>query len=250
MESARTRPGLGVEHPRCPFCHAPVLPGREDAKQSCGECMAWHHAECWETHGGCAACNAQRPATSSARARAQAALEKTGSTEPEVPGPPPRAPWLRSRLVGALLGIGLLGGGVAGWLYARSAPPPAPAVEAAAWHQGFLDATTEEDKTRWCRVGAEARDPAAMNLLGFRLAGGIGCRQDMEEAVRWGRRGAELGHSNAMFGVGRMLELGYGAPQDLQEAAYRYRRAIEAGDPNGQPALEDLLRRHPELRDR
>lgn len=238
MASERVGSGaIEVEHPRCPFCHAAVLPGAADQKQSCAECMAWHHAECWATHGGCAACNAAQPATSaSARARA----ERLAAGEKEK-GEPPAARW-RWRSLGA----GLLAAVLAATLtWSR----PAPARPGAGWNEGFLAASSEEEKTRWCRVGAEAGDPAAMNLLGFRLAGGIGCAQDSVEAVRWGRRGAELGHSNAMFGLAMMLEGGHGTPQDLREAAHWYRRALQAGDPQAQPALERLLARHPELRE-
>jgi hypothetical protein len=44
-----------VHHPRCPYCHEAVTPADEE-KRSCGSCMAWHHAECWDEHQGCAAC--------------------------------------------------------------------------------------------------------------------------------------------------------------------------------------------------
>lgn len=43
-----------LSHPRCPFCHDPVAPSME--KTACHACMAWHHAECWGEHGGCATC--------------------------------------------------------------------------------------------------------------------------------------------------------------------------------------------------
>jgi hypothetical protein len=41
-------------HPPCPYCHGPV--GPDDIKAACDSCMAWHHRECWEGHGSCAAC--------------------------------------------------------------------------------------------------------------------------------------------------------------------------------------------------
>jgi TPR repeat protein len=139
--------------------------------------------------------------------------------------------------------------GVAGWVYFRGVPPPPlPLVEGTGWHDKFLEATSEEEKTRWCRVGAEAGDPAAMNMLGFRLVSGLGCTRDDEEAVRWGRKGAELGHSNAMFGYARMLEHGSGTEKDLEAAAHWYRRSVAAGDPQAPHHLERLLEKHPELR--
>ncbi len=49
---------IDAKHPRCPYCHDPVRPGAVEAKRSCSACMAWHHAACWEDHGGCAACEA------------------------------------------------------------------------------------------------------------------------------------------------------------------------------------------------
>ena len=47
-----------VQHPRCPYCRDAVQP--EDPKAACDACMTWHHAECWEGLGRCAACQAER----------------------------------------------------------------------------------------------------------------------------------------------------------------------------------------------
>lgn len=47
-------PRIQVQHSRCPYCHAGIEPGAE--KAACHDCMAWHHAACWEEHGSCAAC--------------------------------------------------------------------------------------------------------------------------------------------------------------------------------------------------
>ena len=235
-------PSVDIDHPRCPYCHAAVKPG-DGAKQSCGDCMAWHHSECWQDHGGCSACNQTQPAT--------APSDRTG----KVLDAPADAVKSGSRALGVGL-ASLAFVALAAWAIAeyRVPPPPAPmpGVEAPApdtrWHERFLGATSEEEKTRWCRVGAEGGDPAAMNLLGFRLAGGIGCQTDFEEAVLWGRKGAELGHGNAMFGYARMLEGGFGVARDPEHAAYWYRRAVAAGDPQAPHHLEALLNRHPDLR--
>jgi TPR repeat protein len=228
---------IEIDHPRCPFCHADVVPG-QGAKQSCGDCMAWHHEECWETHGGCSACNQSRSATSSRR-----------STPGKGKAPASRGAGLFALAACSLVGLVVAGLFLARPEPAREGPPPAaaPAIDKT-WHTEFMKAKAEDEKTRWCRVGAEAGDPAAMNLLGFRLAGGIGCATDFEEAVLWGRKGAELGHSNAMFGYARMLEGGFGVPKDPAQAAHWYRRALEAGDPQAPHHLERLLLKHPDLR--
>lgn len=227
-----TEPQVQVDHPRCPYCHTDVIPGQGE-KQSCGECMAWHHQACWDEHSGCSACNRGRPATSPSGRSVP--LKRTG----------PSLLRRTASLLAVLVALGALG-----WQL-NTAPPeqePPTVVEVdTSWHSEFLAAETEAEKTRWCRVGAEAGDPAAMNLLGFRLAGGIGCATDFTEAAEWGRKGAELGHSNAMFGYARMLEGGYGVEQDLAAAAHWYRRALEAGDPQAQHHLERLLKAHPEL---
>ncbi len=48
-----------VQHPRCPFCHDPVVPS--DGKAACDRCMSWHHVDCWAEGGRCAACGATDP---------------------------------------------------------------------------------------------------------------------------------------------------------------------------------------------
>ena len=40
--------------PRCPYCHESVE--ISSSKTACESCMAWHHKECWQEHGGCSAC--------------------------------------------------------------------------------------------------------------------------------------------------------------------------------------------------
>lgn len=54
--SERTQAGIEVARDRCPYCHADVAP--DQPKAACDSCMAWHHAECWEEYGACAACAA------------------------------------------------------------------------------------------------------------------------------------------------------------------------------------------------
>ena len=53
-EQERPKVRIGLEHPRCPYCKDAVQPG--DRKKACDACMSWHHAECWEGYGRCAAC--------------------------------------------------------------------------------------------------------------------------------------------------------------------------------------------------
>ncbi|MCA8925464.1 MAG: hypothetical protein KDD82_26890 [Planctomycetes bacterium] len=47
---------VSVDRPRCPYCHEDLEQGQ--VKAGCSECMAWHHAECWQEHGACSACGA------------------------------------------------------------------------------------------------------------------------------------------------------------------------------------------------
>ncbi len=56
--SEQVRSGL-VQHPRCPYCHGAVAPA--EPKAACDRCMSWHHQECWDTLGRCAACQAEAP---------------------------------------------------------------------------------------------------------------------------------------------------------------------------------------------
>lgn len=48
-----------VSRQRCPFCHDDVRP--DDEKVACDGCMAWQHAECFRSHGTCAACGFAGP---------------------------------------------------------------------------------------------------------------------------------------------------------------------------------------------
>ena len=50
---------VDVKRPRCPYCHQDVVPGEG---RGCASCMGWAHEECWEFHGGCPACGAERTA--------------------------------------------------------------------------------------------------------------------------------------------------------------------------------------------
>lgn len=44
----------------CPYCREGVSP--DQPKAACDTCMAWHHAECWNEYGACAACAANQVA--------------------------------------------------------------------------------------------------------------------------------------------------------------------------------------------
>ncbi|HBP20397.1 MAG TPA: hypothetical protein DEA08_21720 [Planctomycetes bacterium] len=50
---------IKAKHPPCPYCHGPVEP--RAIKAACDGCMAWHHKECWDEHGTCAACAFPEP---------------------------------------------------------------------------------------------------------------------------------------------------------------------------------------------
>lgn len=53
-------PRIGIEGPRCPFCHESLL--AEHLKWGCPACMAWQHAACLsENRARCAACGAPAP---------------------------------------------------------------------------------------------------------------------------------------------------------------------------------------------
>ncbi|MDF1666000.1 MAG: hypothetical protein P1V97_29860 [Planctomycetota bacterium] len=43
---------------KCPYCHDTISPRVE--KTGCESCMAWHHLECWDSHGACSACGYKR----------------------------------------------------------------------------------------------------------------------------------------------------------------------------------------------
>lgn len=222
---------------RCPYCHEGVAV--DDPHQvACRACLGRHHQACWEEAGRCAAC------------RGQVALG------PEAAGPSragrrPGLAGLGGLLLAAGLGLGALtlalwtgdrGTGDAGTGAGR-APPAAGAF-------GPLDLSgSDEEVTDRLRARAAAGDPAAMNLLGFRLMQGLGCERDDAEAYRWGRAAAEAGHAEAMYGVALLLEQGgEGVPRDEAAAAAWYRRAVAAGDTLAGPALERLLARRPDLR--
>lgn len=64
----RQRPRVELSHAHCPYCKAAVRP--EEDKEACHACMAWHHAECWTSHGGCSACTALSHAPQAAPAGA------------------------------------------------------------------------------------------------------------------------------------------------------------------------------------
>lgn len=261
MEGSRP---IGVEHPRCPYCHEAVVPG-DERKQSCNACMAWHHEECWSLHGGCSACGRDRDGATKPRpARASGKEAAKGETvAPEragvgvgrgaAKGEPPSGAAPRSRpffvLGAAAVLLALFGLGVA---VVVEGPGPRSTLPATSFSKRWLEkmekATTEEEKTRACREGAEEGDPAAMNFLGHRLAGGIGCQRNDVEAVRWGKRAAELGNVEACYGIGLMYEFGHGVPRSDEEAVRWYRRALAGGDTLANEKLKTIFARRPDLR--
>lgn len=229
--------GPRVAHARCPFCHDDVRPD-DPAKIGCAACMAWHHEPCWSEGGGCAACGhevAPRPRP-----------VETGKGE--IPADPPPAPPSRDRswLLLLVLGVVVVGAGLASGAAFLAAAPDAAGPD---WRTQLERATTEEERTAAVRVGAQAGDPGAMNMLGFRLLTGQGCRRDPVEALTWGERAGEAGHAEAMFGVGMLYETGEAGVRDEAQAARWYRRAVAAGDTMAGPRLDALLRRRPDLRE-
>lgn len=221
---------------RCPYCHAGV--GPSDAGQvACQGCLARHHADCWAETGRCASCGGTR------------ALEQAGgSTVPVWERRADPLPLLLVLSLGGVAAILVVGAGMAlvtlGGDPAAGEAAPRPAAARAALD---LSGDPVEVNAR-LRAAAQAGDPGAMNLLGFRLLQGIGCRPDPAEAYRWGLAAAEAGHAEAMFGVASLLARGApGVPQDERAALGWYRRAAAAGDTMAGPALEELLARRPDL---
>ena len=58
--------------PRCPYCHESVE--ISSSKTACESCMAWHHKECWQEHGGCSACGL-RTNTNSTHSQVERTIE-------------------------------------------------------------------------------------------------------------------------------------------------------------------------------
>lgn len=97
--AALAKPSLSlrVEHPRCPFCRDQVRTAAD--KRACASCMAWHHAECWEEHGACAACQAGQATGGPAAEHAAPRPDQRG--EVAAPGQgPSRAGTLTALLLG------------------------------------------------------------------------------------------------------------------------------------------------------
>lgn len=212
---------------RCPFCHDQVDAAAQD-QVACRGCLARHHGECWREGGRCGACGAKEALSGAGSPRGQSPLAGI------------------ALVLGAAASILLLvGGGV--FLALRAAPPPPPPATGARLPPLDLSGSPEEVTAR-VRARAETGDPAAMNLLGFRLLTGQGCAVDEAEAFRWGLRSAEAGHAEAMFGIAGLLEQGRGTKRDEAAAVRWYRRAIASGDTMAGPALERLLSRRPDLR--
>ncbi len=232
-----------VARARCPFCHDDVRPD-DPAKVGCSACMAWHHEPCWSEGGGCSACGHQAPP------RARLVAFDKGAPDDDVPVLPDlrarRRPWLLPLIVG--LGVVAGAGLVTGVVLLGRAGGGAAGASGAAWRAQLERASTEEERTAAARLGAEAGDPGAMNMLGFRLLTGTGCRRDPAEALTWGERAGEAGHAEAMFGVGTLYETGEAGVRDEALAASWYRRAMAAGDTMAGARLDALLRRRPDLR--
>ncbi len=79
------REQLRLSAERCPYCHEAVERSDQD-KVACNACMAWHHAGCWNEHGACAACGADRTGLSPSTTAA-------GATGEHLPAERPPATW-------------------------------------------------------------------------------------------------------------------------------------------------------------
>ncbi len=51
----------------CPRCSEPVA--EDVARTCCGDCSAYHHAECWQRTGGCSGCGGSTTLADKAQAR-------------------------------------------------------------------------------------------------------------------------------------------------------------------------------------
>jgi len=187
-----------VGHARCPFCHAPVRPGADEPKRSCGACMAWHHAECWAEHGGCAACGG----------RAQPVAG------PGVGRPDRRFVGAALVATGAVLLIALAIGFRLG-AASRAGPADASPAAASSPYPGETEAVAA------LRRDALAGDVDAMFDLAVCLEEGDGVDADLDAAVAWYLAAAKEGDTEAMVILA-----------ELTGERRWLRRAARAGDPH------------------
>ena len=78
------------------------------------------------------------------------------------------------------------------------------------------------------RKRAEAGDPAAQRVLGFRYSHGIDVEKDEKKAFEWTAKAAEQGDGKAMFNLANNYANGDGVAKDKAKAIAWYRKAAKA----------------------
>ncbi len=106
---------------------------------------------------------------------------------------------------------------------------------------GGRDGDSVEGALRWCRLGAERDDPAAMCLVAVSHQVGIGVEASSEAAAAWYRRAADLGYPPAMYYYSLALEAGTGVAADPTAAMMWCRRAAGRGFPEAETRLGKAL---------
>lgn len=153
-------------------------------------------------------------------------------------------PWLVLAAGLFLAGPGSARDGLAeGYSPPFSPPPPAPIepdaplaptpggppadIAFGAYQRGYF-ITALREATR--RVAANARDAAAMTLIGEIYHDGLAVPLDMAEAARWYRLASDLGDKEAAFQLGViMLDGSAGGPKDRAGAKAQFEKAAAQG---------------------
>ena len=106
--------------------------------------------------------------------------------------------------------------------------PPAD-VAFGAYQRGFFLTALKEASAR---LAANAKDAAAMTLIGEIYRDGLAVRQDVAEAARWYRLASGLGDRQAAFQLGVvLLDGGPGVPKDLAGAKAQFEKAAAMNHP-------------------
>ncbi len=142
----------------------------------------------------------------------------------------------RSRLVAAVLALGVIGAGV--WAFTALLAPPAPhAPDAVARDQAPAEAGTAgrpmadgaPESLEKLAAAARGGDPQAQFDLGVRYAAGRGVTADATQAAHWFKQAAQQGLANAQFNLGVLFERGEGVKPDDRLAFFWYQSAAEQG---------------------
>ncbi len=141
-----------------------------------------------------------------------------------------------SRLMAALLGLGLLGGCAAIGL---DAPPPAAASPVAPGASGLSGVPAGSTVATVAEL-ARAGDAEAQATLGWIYETGRGVPRDPARAAKWYERAARQGNSLAQYALAELYSRGRGVPRDIAAAARLYRAAAEGGNASAQYKLGAL----------